>query len=1258
MNDQRSERPPRPTYTPERLAEFLGQKFPPSKEQSRIASAPPQGNYLVVAGAGAGKTETMAARVVWLVANGYARPDEILGLTFTRKAASSLGDRIRKRLEALVNSPYMDELRAVDPSDPRIDMLSNLSLAVSTYDSYAGAIVREYGLLLPVEPNSRIITAAERWLLAHDLVLDWPQPITIAKKLSTTIDNLLKLSDEMDNHLVAPTRVADATQSAIDFYDALSPDLDNSEKSSAQADIHADKFLETQHGRLELLPLVEAFREKLRERNLMTFGEQMSRAAELAERHRLIGEEQRKRFKVVLLDEYQDTGYAQRVLLRSLFGEGQGEGTTVTAVGDPMQSIYQFRGATASNLEKFRQDFPDSDGTPATKLEMSLSFRNPAEVLTLANRVTGWMIDNGVTIANDPSESPVVKLRAAESNKPGDITAAFFETEEQEIAYIADALEKRWRSFEAGEMSAQEFSAAVLVRKNSQALPVFNALRERGVPAEITTGTGLLSIAEVATVVATLRVLVTPHDEQALLQLLTSYRWNIGAADIAALARRAQQLAREPRESGPSGEQANHEQLGSLSDDQAAARAFGLQGYDDKLTEQVLDLIPDNTAITVSLVDALADLGDSVATGMSDEGYRRLSELFRILNNLARFSMKKALPDLVADIEKATGVRSEVLTNWHGNHDLSIGTSHLDKFADIVRGFAEQPTASPRSLITYLDAAIVQEGGLEPGEVAKRNNVVQILTVHKAKGLEWDIVAVPYASRSEYGDIVKPSINGGAPAWTREVAQVPAHLRGDVDFVEAVAEPDSVANLPDNTGMPVFRPSESAATPTEHEKAAEAYEEEVKAYLAEEYGRVFYVAITRTERVLIVTGSALKMGAVNANDPSIYLQLIRDELLQQAGMQLPEPLSNPPAQLPPQIVEWSFEGTSAAASGYKKKAQLAEQYQEQATEARLSGDTLAMRKASARYDIQTRMFPDVDLNEDRQHTKKERQAAPAAEKQRLTWPRPAYRTVPEMLLRELDFAVTSHDSNNDSAPQYSTVSDPGTIAHTWDIETDLIIAEIEANSAATIDVPLPSRLTATQAVLMKDDAEEFARRLRRPIPMQPQPYAKRGTAFHNWVESHFGIAGLLDEDQLPGAADADYNDPELERLKARFLDSEWALQTPEAVEASYTVSLAGYVFEGKIDAVFHQGDDPATGWTIVDWKTGAKPEPKAMNAAKMQLAVYRAAWAKILGKKYGVHVEETDIRAAFHYVRTNETFEPELPTAQEFETYLRLDSEQ
>ena len=358
--------------SPVLLSRYLGQQYPPTDQQAAVIGAEP-GPLLVVAGAGAGKTETMAARVVWLVANGYARPDEVLGLTFTRKAAQEMGKRIRDRLGSLAANT--DLVRRLDPSGELAKNLEVIAPSVSTYDSYAGELIREYGLLVPVEPDARLITDAELHAIATDVVVNFSGGLITElgsnPSLSTVVEDLLALTTAMGNELASPEWVR---EHAHDFLAET-----ESYPMAPRARVEFTKVLTNwrskQEMRVNMLPLVEELAAELRRRGVVTFNEQMSVAAKLARDHQTVGESQRSRYRVVMLDEYQDTSHAQRVLLRSLFGEGADPSLTVTAVGDPMQAIYGWRGATAANLAAFVEDFPSPWGSSLTRTRKSPTWR-------------------------------------------------------------------------------------------------------------------------------------------------------------------------------------------------------------------------------------------------------------------------------------------------------------------------------------------------------------------------------------------------------------------------------------------------------------------------------------------------------------------------------------------------------------------------------------------------------------------------------------------------------------------------------------------------------------------------------------------------------------------------------------------------------------------------------------------------------------------------------------------------------------------
>jgi DNA helicase-2/ATP-dependent DNA helicase PcrA len=168
---------------------------------------------------------------------------------------------------------------------------------------------------------------------------------------------------------------------------------------------------------------------------------------------------------------------------------------------------------------------------------------------------------------------------------------------------------------------------------------------------------------------------------------------------------------------------------------------------------------------------------------------------------------------------------------------------------------------------------------------------------------------------------------------------------------------------------------------------------------------------------------------------------------------------------------------------------------------------------------------------------------------------------------------------------------------------------------------------------MRADEEAFAAERRRPMPQPPRAATQRGTEFHSWVEEFFGGGTLFDPMDLPGAADELSRDADLNRLKESFKNSAWADRRIAAQEVPFVIEYEGTIVRGRIDAIFH---GEGGGYDIVDWKTGRPPQGEAADHAALQLKVYRKAWARLK------NIEETEIRAAFHYVGGNETWWPDI----------------
>ncbi|MFE5477161.1 ATP-dependent helicase [Nocardia sp. NPDC056541] len=1184
--------------TPQRLADALGLP-PPTDEQSAVIAAPPEPT-LVVAGAGAGKTETMAARVVWMVANQLVAPDEVLGLTFTRKAAQQLTSRIRTRLARLAGAPL---LREIDPSGALRTIVAGAEPEISTYHSYAGRLLTAHGLLLPVEPSAALLTQTQLWQLAHEVVRSWDGDLDTDRTPVSVTEAVLALSGQLAEHLVEPEQLAEAHAELEKLVYTL-PAGPRQRGGPSQALVGV---VTAQRERVALLPLVRQLADALNRRGALDFGSQMSLAAQLAVDHPEVAAAERARFTLVLLDEYQDTGHAQRVLLSALFGNAEAvqrdrqrepvrirgeehpartreadtlfamderedaiagtrspadhpgarmssagarggerprgepaarEGSSrtvpgesaplsralaVTAVGDPMQSIYGWRGASAANLPRFATDFPAAPGVPAPVLPLLTSWRNPPQALALANLVA----DPLRAVARAAGGATVDALRAKPQSQAGVVEFALTETIAQERDWIAERIAREWAT--ARENEGPPPTSAVLIRRNADAAPLAEALREQGLPVEIVGLGGLLATPEVADIVATLRLIAEPGTGSAAVRILTGARWRIGVADLAALARRAQML------SISSGSGATD----AITD--AAGLATALREVAPEPTEKA------------GLADAIADPG--AADQYSEAGFARIAALSEELAALRERS-GQPLVELVADVERTIGVGVETQAR-RAIAGGGAGREHLDAFAEVVAGYAADSRASLSGLLAFFTAAESVENGLEPGEVEVARDRVQVLTVHAAKGLEWEVVAVPHVSATVFPSTTALS------TWLGALTELPTTLRGDR------AQPDA------SEGVPVLDLS-AVGDRSELEHAIADHKDALKSRRLDEERRLFYVALTRTERVLLVSAYYWPETGTSQKGPSDFL------------LELKEANENPGSE--------AYGVATVARWDDKPPPDAVNPFADNPPTAPWPRDPLGNRRDPI-----------------------EQGAA---------------------LVREaLDELRSGTSVAHSTADDQAEIDDP----EGWVNDVDALLAEFTAAELAEQQVELPGQLPATALVELRADPTRLAARLRRPLPYPPNPMARRGTAFHAWVQSWFGTEQLLGLDELPGAADSTTEmgraDQELAAMQSAFRRSPWAHRNPVDVEVPFETSIAGTVIRGRMDAVFAE---PGGRWIVVDWKTGAEPGPADEPAVAVQLAVYRLAWARLMAARTG----ETEDRmlqrvgAAFHYIRSGRTIAP------------------
>ncbi|MEU9854852.1 UvrD-helicase domain-containing protein [Streptomyces sp. NPDC047974] len=1147
---------------PEQLKELLGIPFTP--EQTACITAPPA-PQVIVAGAGSGKTTVMAARVVWLVGTGQVAPERVLGLTFTNKAAGELAERVRT---ALVRAGVTDP-DPVDPEDPPGEP------RISTYHAFAGQLLTDHGLRIGLEPTSRLLADATRYQLAARVLREAPGPYpALTKSFPTLVENLLALDAELAEHLVEPAELL--------AYDA---ELLTALAEARLTNDDLRKLPETAHARRELTGLVTRYRAAKRSRDLLDFGDQIALSARLATTRPEVGGILRDEYRVVLLDEYQDTSVAQRLLLSGLFGQGSGH--PVTAVGDPCQAIYGWRGASVANLDDFPAHFPHADGTPASRRSLSENRRSGGRLLDLAN---------GLATPLRAMHEGVEALRPAPgAEADGTVRVALLRTHTEELDWLADSLAHLVRT------GREPGSMAVLCRTAGDFPAIQAALVARGVPVEVVGLSGLLHLPEVADLVAVCEVLQDPGANASLVRLLTGPRWRIGPRDLALLGRRARLLVRH----------------GDAGPDPAQRLAAAVEGVDPAEVTSLADAL-----------DTFLDSGGHPDDGLpfSAEARVRFAHLAAELRSL-RASLADPLMDVLHRVLTVTGLEVELSASPHALAARRRET--LGNFLDVAAGFASlDGEAGLLAFLGFLRTAVQFEKGLD-NALPGGENTVKVLTAHKSKGLEWDVVAVPGLVAGQF-----PSARA-RESWTSQPQVLPHALRGDA------------ATLPDLDAWDAAAMKSFKAAMTDHQHTEEL--------------RLGYVTFTRPRTLLLASAHWWGPSQKKPRGPSAFMQALYEHCEQghgdiEAWAEAPEKdEENPLLAEATGDLPWPLPLDEEALA---RRRQAAEHVR-----AALRALPPQPGRATRPGPAPAAALPDRpaeglwlpgDLVEEPPYEPGDAPYdEPPYEPEETPYDEPP--GTPAPFGGPADGAGPAEAIPADALPADAiphprehglTPEEARTIA-SWDKDLTALTEELHRTRATTRDVLLPAYLSASQVIRLAEDPDAFAQELARPMPQRPQPAARRGTRFHAWVESRFEELPLpfLAPDELPGGEDF-AGEPEivderdLESLKEAFARTPYAHRTPHRVEVPVHLTLAGRVVRGRIDAVYRDPDSGA--YEIVDWKTS-----RHRTADPLQLALYRLAWAE----QHGLDPEE--VAAAFVYVRTGEVARPaRLPGRAELEAIL------
>jgi DNA helicase-2/ATP-dependent DNA helicase PcrA len=581
--------------------------------EQRRAVTHPGGPLLVVAGAGTGKTRVLTRRFAWLVENG-TRPDEVLALTFSTPAAAEM----RERLETLIRAPYEE-------------------LHVFTFHSFCARLLSDEALEAGVDPFFSPVTPADRLAL----LLDHLDELTLrqheirgnpAPLLASFVRRIDRLKDEMvtagDYCSYAERLVAQAA--------------DDSERGAAARELEFAQ-LYADHDRL------------LSERGALDFGDLILRAFQLLHEKPHVRERTARRFRHVLVDEYQDTNFAQGMLLRLLVEEQR----NVTVVGDDDQAIYRFRGASAKNLRDFEREFPE-----ATLVRLERNYRSGRRLLDAASAVI------------EPAPGRIGKrLKGSAGGQVRFWRCSSERAQAQAVAAEAERL--------VGEEGVPPTELCVLVRSvKNEGQPVAAALEERALPFRLTGSAAYFQRAEVRDVLAWLRALADPGDSGAVVRALTRPPIELRSVDVARLT----QLARRRRLDVPS-------------------------------------------AMTVALE----------GPQLSPEGRDRVQAFLKLYRSAASAFEDRRPDAFVLRLIERIGLRRQQL--FATQADTVERLRNIAKLSELATAFmAREPQATVRDFTRYLSA--VAESGLREDEAAPppTASAIRVMTMHAAKGLEFDHV--------------------------------------------------------------------------------------------------------------------------------------------------------------------------------------------------------------------------------------------------------------------------------------------------------------------------------------------------------------------------------------------------------------------------------------------------------------------------------------------------------------------------------------
>jgi len=590
------------------------------------------GPLLIVAGAGTGKTTVLTRRIAHLITTRQARPEEILALTFTEKAAREMSERV----DQLVPYGYTESL-------------------IATFHAFGDRILRENCFAAALPADFRVLSRADEIVFLRERLFSLP------------LERFRPLGDP-GRHL---STLVEFTSRAKD--EDVSPDdiraFAESQRRAAEAS-SGDEALAVRERALDLTEAAEFFRaqqDALSASALVDFGDQIHLTLKLLRQRPDVAVSLRKRFRYILVDEFQDTNHAQLELIRLIAGEGN---PNITVVGDDDQAIYRWRGAAPANLIHFLSLYPE-----ATRVVVRQNYRSTQEILDTAYRLITY---------NNPHRLEAMtgldKRLVAERGAGKNVAQWRFPT----VSAEADAVARAIEGFQGEGVPLGEI--AILVRNNADADPFLRALNMRGLPHRFSGGAGLFERPEVRSLIAFLRLVAAPDDSVSAWALAFSEIYAFDPVDLSRMSR-----------------------------------------YASKKTRPLLEVLRE-----------LEGNGDLASIGgASREAARKfVADIVRGVSSMAHKRTGEALYEFL----KESGYLARVAAVSSSKDERKV--ANIARFFEIVRGFsvvAENDNIP--AFVARFD--LLREAGEDPAAIqVQEDDAVNIMTVHKAKGLEFKVVFV------------------------------------------------------------------------------------------------------------------------------------------------------------------------------------------------------------------------------------------------------------------------------------------------------------------------------------------------------------------------------------------------------------------------------------------------------------------------------------------------------------------------------------